>query len=70
LDVASDGFRRLENVLAQRYLGDITIAPVLTLEDVKRALSNPDMESVTRFIKRGEKAAWASKFNENFCIKR
>lgn len=53
---------RLENVLSQRYLGDITIAPELSFKDVSKILSNPDFESANNFIERGERATWPSKY--------
>lgn len=51
---------RLENVLSQIYIGDITIAPQLSFKDVVNILSNPDFESATGFIERGERATWQS----------
>ncbi|KAI7891122.1 acyl transferase/acyl hydrolase/lysophospholipase [Mucor mucedo] len=58
LGISPNGIMRLQNVLSQIYIGDITIAPQLSFKDVVNILSNPDFESATGFIERGERATW------------
>ncbi|KAI9360933.1 acyl transferase/acyl hydrolase/lysophospholipase [Pilaira anomala] len=69
LGISPNAIMRLENVLSQRYLGDITIAPELSFKDVSKILSNPDFESANNFIERGERATWPStKTNTSFSV--
>lgn len=60
LGLSPNSIMRLESVLSQIYIGDITIAPELSFKDVLNILSNPDFESATGFIERGERATWQS----------
>jgi TAG lipase/steryl ester hydrolase/phospholipase A2/LPA acyltransferase len=62
LGIRSNGIIRMENVLSQRYLGDITLAPELLFNDVKKILSNPDLAFATKFIQNGERTTWQSMF--------
>ncbi len=48
----------LHAIMAQRYSGDVTIAPTYTLKDYRRMLSNPDPEFVREMILAGERATW------------
>lgn len=45
-------------IMAQRYSGDVTIAPTYTLRDYSRMLSNPDPAFVRDMILAGERATW------------
>ncbi|GAA5809377.1 hypothetical protein MFLAVUS_002785 [Mucor flavus] len=69
LGISPNGIMRLENVLSQRYLGDITIAPELSYKDVTRILSNPDLESANKFIERGERATWPKMTKIKYSLK-
>lgn len=62
LDIAPNFVRRLENVITQRYIGNITLAPELSFTDITNILRNPKIEFVTDFIGRGERTAWQSRF--------
>lgn len=62
LDIATSFFKRLENVITQKYMGDITLAPELTFDDVSKILTNPKLEFIVDFINKGERAAWQSRF--------
>lgn len=46
------------SILAQRYQGDVTIAPKYTLWHYRRLLSNPTPEFAERMILEGERATW------------
>ncbi|KAG2230098.1 hypothetical protein INT48_004360 [Thamnidium elegans] len=69
LGISPNGIMRLENVLSQRYLGDITIAPELSYKDIRRILSNPDFESANKFIERGERATWPKMTKIKYSLK-
>ncbi|RMF17529.1 MAG: DUF3336 domain-containing protein [Gammaproteobacteria bacterium] len=45
-------------ILAQRYSGDVTIAPRYTLAHYRHMLSNPSPELVARLTLEGERATW------------
>jgi NTE family protein len=48
----------LYTIMAQRYSGDVTIAPTYRLRDYRRMLSNPDPAYVREMILAGERATW------------
>ncbi|KAA1175091.1 DUF3336 domain-containing protein [Marinobacter salinexigens] len=45
-------------MLAQRYSGDVTIAPTYTARHYRRIISNPDPEFIRELILAGERATW------------
>ncbi|SDW61733.1 DUF3336 domain-containing protein [Marinobacter mobilis] len=45
-------------IMAQRYFGDVTIAPHYTLSHYRRMISNPDPEFIRRLMLEGERATW------------
>ncbi|WP_166259770.1 DUF3336 domain-containing protein [Marinobacter salicampi] len=45
-------------IMAQRYSGDVTIAPTYTLKHYRRMLSNPDPAFARQLILEGERATW------------
>ncbi len=49
---------QIYTILAQRYEGDVTIAPVLSLKNYTKVLSNPSDEFVRQLILEGERATW------------
>lgn len=49
---------QLYTIMAQRYSGDVTIAPSYSFEDYRRMLSNPDPAYIRRMILAGERATW------------
>ncbi|MBS8239016.1 DUF3336 domain-containing protein [Marinobacter lipolyticus] len=55
-------FRQLSGqmytIMAQRYSGDVNIAPDYSLRDFSRMLSNPEPEYVRELILAGERATW------------
>lgn len=52
---------RMQNILSQKYVGDITIVPDLSFSDFSRILVNPTQEDVLEAVSKGEKAIWPSK---------
>ncbi|WP_235937689.1 DUF3336 domain-containing protein [Marinobacter caseinilyticus] len=49
---------QMYSIMAQRYSGDVTIAPHYELGHYRRMLSNPDPEFVRQLILEGERATW------------
>jgi hypothetical protein len=58
LDVFPHFMLRLQNILSQKYTGDVTIIPKVKIEDFFSLISNPSKEKLEDSILRGEKAAW------------
>ncbi|KAL9552377.1 hypothetical protein MBANPS3_003788 [Mucor bainieri] len=58
IGVSSNATLRLQNVLNQRYVGDITLSPDLTFTDVGKILTNLTREEAVNFIQRGERRTW------------
>ncbi|KAJ9084219.1 Lipase 5, variant 3 [Entomophthora muscae] len=52
---------RMQNILSQKYVGDITIVPDISYSDFTRIFTNPSQEDVIEAVSRGEKALWPSK---------
>ena len=48
----------LSLLLNQKYVGDVTIVPPLTLEGYAQIISNPSIESFQRFVKVAERRTW------------
>lgn len=49
---------QLYTIMAQRYSGDVTIAPTYRFKDYARMLSNPDPAYIREMILAGERATW------------
>ena len=49
---------QLYTIMAQRYSGDVTIAPTYSFRDYRRMLANPDPAYVREMILAGERATW------------
>ncbi len=49
---------KLDNVIRQRYSGDINIYPRSTPRRVFRTFTNPQVEDIQRYIRSGERATW------------
>ncbi|KAI8638614.1 acyl transferase/acyl hydrolase/lysophospholipase [Parasitella parasitica] len=58
IGVSSNAILRLQSVLSQRYVGDITLSPELTFTDVGKILTNLSRAEAVNFIERGERVAW------------
>ncbi|KAK4519357.1 uncharacterized protein ATC70_009592 [Mucor velutinosus] len=58
IGVSSNAVLRLQGVLNQRYVGDITLSPDLTFTDVGKILTNLTREEAVSFIQRGERRTW------------
>ena len=50
---------QMHTIMAQRYSGDVTIAPTYSFHDFRRMLSNPSPEYVREMILAGERATWS-----------
>lgn len=60
--------RQIYSIINQKYTGDITIIPDLSLDDFKRLLSNPQKDWMIEARKRSEKKTWAQLSHiENRC---
>lgn len=49
---------KFRSILSQRYSGDITILPEMSLQDLPRLLKNPTSEFMLRVALAGERATW------------
>ncbi|MDO3722362.1 DUF3336 domain-containing protein [Marinobacter sp. chi1] len=49
---------QLYTMMAQRYSGDVTIAPTYSFRDYGRMLANPDPKYLRQMILAGERATW------------
>lgn len=49
---------QLHTIMAQRYSGDVTIAPDYSIRHYRHMLSNPSPEYVREMILQGERATW------------
>mmetsp|Transcript_28388 Transcript_28388/g.66348 ORF Transcript_28388/g.66348 Transcript_28388/m.66348 type:complete len:683 (+) Transcript_28388:196-2244(+) len=50
----------LGGLLNQKYVGDVTIVPPLSLSGYARVISNPTSSSLAEFVRIGEKRTWPS----------
>ncbi len=57
-ELLRQSFGQAYTIMAQRYHGDITIAPRYGLWHYRRMLSNPTAEMVERMMLEGERATW------------
>lgn len=48
------------SLLNQKYVGDVTIVPPLSISGYARVISNPTNESLSEFVRTGEKRTWPS----------
>ncbi len=58
LSITPNALHRLLSVLTQKYDGDITIIPDLTLADVRLLLADPSRDQIDSSIRRGARATW------------
>lgn len=58
LDIFPTMLYRIQNVISQRYDGDITIVPDIKWKDYLQLVSNPTPQSLFDSIVRGERATW------------
>ncbi|KAF4120423.1 TAG lipase / steryl ester hydrolase / phospholipase A2 / LPA acyltransferase [Geosmithia morbida] len=49
---------KIRSVLSQKYSGDITILPEMSMQDLPGILTNPTVEFITRSTLLGERATW------------
>ncbi|RKP16652.1 putative esterase of the alpha-beta hydrolase superfamily [Rozella allomycis CSF55] len=49
---------RVRSILSQRYMGDITIVPLMSIVDLFRLFSNPTKERILDYVRKGELATW------------
>lgn len=49
----------MHKLLVQKYHGDITIVPELTVCDALKVFTNPSNELVKKYSARGERATWS-----------
>jgi hypothetical protein len=45
-------------MLNQKWVGDITIVPDITLSNFPELLDNPNEDTMLRFMSKGEKSTW------------
>lgn len=53
-----NALHRLLSVLTQKYDGDITVIPDLTMADVKLLFADPSQEQMASSVRRGARATW------------
>ncbi len=53
LDILSTSLHRLQNILSQKYDGDITIVPDVKWRDYRQLVSNPSKEAFWDAVMRG-----------------
>ena len=53
-----NSLHRLLSVLTQKYDGDITIIPDLSLTDIRLLFADPSREQLTSSVRRGSRATW------------
>jgi TAG lipase/steryl ester hydrolase/phospholipase A2/LPA acyltransferase len=51
---------KLDNIVRQRYSGDVNIFPQYTQQRVTRVFSNPSEDDIRGYIRQGERATWPS----------
>ena len=44
--------------MKQKYHGDITVIPELSISDAKFLFADPDQDQILNSVKRGERATW------------
>ena len=49
---------RTQAILMQKYYGDITIVPAMTISDYGQIVTNPNVELFYRYLIAGERATW------------
>lgn len=49
---------KIRSIISQKYFGDITILPEMSLQDLPRLLTNPDLDFMLRACLTGERATW------------
>ena len=58
MNVLPNLFTKLRSILSQKYSGDITILPEISMHDLPRLLSNPTRDFMVKSCLLGEKATW------------
>lgn len=59
----------LQNILSQKYVGDITIVPEIPYVEFTKLFINPTPENISESISRGEKAIWPKmSIIKNHCL--
>eukprot|EP00158_Paraphelidium_tribonemae_P006464 Partr_v1_DN27830_c2_g1_i1_m23279 putative patatin-like phospholipase domain-containing protein len=58
LEIFPTTLHHMQNILTQRYYGDITIVPDVKMGDYLQLISNPSKETLWDAVMRGEKATW------------
>ena len=56
--ILPNSLHRLLSILTQKYDGDITIIPDLTVADVKLLFADPSREQIASSVRRGARATW------------
>ncbi len=52
------GIHKFRAIIDQQYVGDINILPPRNLLNLKRAISNPSIESIATLMRQAERATW------------
>jgi hypothetical protein len=58
IDVFPTTLHRVQNILSQRYYGDITIIPDVKVVDYLQLVSSPSFDTLVDATVRGERATW------------
>ncbi|KAI0225911.1 Lipase 5 [Massospora cicadina] len=60
---------RMQNILSQKYVGDITIVPDISYSDLTKIFVDPSQQDVIEAVSRGERAIWPKmSIIKNHCL--
>lgn len=62
IGISSYAILRLQTVLSQRYVGDITLSPELSFTDVGKILTCLTRAEAVDLIERGERVTWNRRY--------
>ncbi|KAI3630135.1 hypothetical protein MIR68_011570 [Amoeboaphelidium protococcarum] len=58
MDILATPLHHINNILSQKYYGDITIVPTVSVSDYVTLISNPTKQQLWDAMKRGQRATW------------
>ena len=51
---------RFQPIVTQKYSGNVTIVPRMTMSDFSKILSNPSDETMVEYMDKGSRSTWPS----------
>ncbi|KAI9291117.1 patatin-domain-containing protein [Neoconidiobolus thromboides FSU 785] len=58
IGIMKETMYKIQSIISQKYVGDITIVPSISAMDFLKIFSNPSQDEVYECLSRGEKAIW------------